>query len=98
LKSEGCTRFFLRTGGAGLTRPRKVSSLIFGVAWLLIFAPQALAYLDPGTGSLVVQSVVAALAAIGFGLRAYWRRIHQWFRRPAKRIDSQTEGRPTEPM
>jgi hypothetical protein len=48
------------------------------VAWMTIFPSEALAYLDPGTGSLIVQSVIAGIAAAGFGLRLYWRRIRAW--------------------
>lgn len=65
--------------------PRQRSPIIFAVAWLLIFAPDAFAYLDPGTGSLIVQSLVAAVAATGFAIRLYWRRIRAWFSRSEKR-------------
>ncbi len=34
-----------------------------------------LAYLDPGTGSIVVQAVVAGLAGVGVMLRLGWRRL-----------------------
>ena len=61
--------------------PGKRSHILFATAWLLIFAPDAFAYLDPGTGSLIVQSVVAAVAAAGFAIRLYWRRIQAWFKR-----------------
>jgi hypothetical protein len=64
--------------------PRKHSRLLFAIVWLFIFAPDAFAYLDPGTGSLIVQSVVAAVAAAGFAIRLYWRRIRAWFRRSGK--------------
>jgi hypothetical protein len=63
------------------------------VAWVTIFPSDALAYLDPGTGSLIVQSVIAALAAIGYGLRLYWGRIRSLFKRPKDRIDLPS-GRP----
>lgn len=52
------------------------------VGWVTIFPSDALAYLDPGTGSLIVQSVIAAVAAAGFALRLYWGRIRLAFRRP----------------
>ncbi|HKR66322.1 MAG TPA: hypothetical protein VJZ00_21515 [Thermoanaerobaculia bacterium] len=42
-------------------------------------------YLDPGTGSLIVQSLVAAIAAVGFGMRLYWRRMTAWFKRKGSR-------------
>jgi hypothetical protein len=55
--------------------------LIAVIAWMAIFPPSAFAYLDPGTGSLAVQSLIAAVAAAGFALRLYWRRIRGWFQR-----------------
>ncbi|MFL6244704.1 MAG: hypothetical protein ACJ74H_01670 [Thermoanaerobaculia bacterium] len=61
----------------------KHSRIVFiVVAWMAIFPPAAQAYLDPGTGSLIVQSVIAAIAAVGFGLRHYWGRIRAWVHKP----------------
>lgn len=51
---------------------------------MALFPADAWAYLDPGTGSLIVQSVIAALAAVGFALRLYWSRLRAFFRRPGK--------------
>ncbi|HEX2120107.1 MAG TPA: hypothetical protein VHL59_00560 [Thermoanaerobaculia bacterium] len=61
----------------------------------MFFPPEALAYLDPGTGSLIVQSLIAALAAVGYGLRLYWGRIRLWFKRPED--DSSSGGPPVTP-
>jgi hypothetical protein len=36
---------------------------------------QVFAYLDPGTGSMVLQVIVGGLAAVGVAGRYYWRRI-----------------------
>jgi hypothetical protein len=33
------------------------------------------AYLDAGTGSMIVQIVVGGLAAAGVALKIYWRRL-----------------------
>jgi hypothetical protein len=38
-----------------------------------------LAYLDPGTGSLIVQILVASLAATAVVTKTYWTRIKGWF-------------------
>ena len=35
----------------------------------------AFAYLDPGTGSALLQGVLGALAAIGIVLKLYWHRL-----------------------
>ena len=35
----------------------------------------AYGYLDPGTGSALIQGVIAAIAAIGLTLKVYWHRV-----------------------
>lgn len=49
----------------------------------LLFPRDAFAYLDPGSGSLMFQTIVATLAAVAYGVRLYWSRITSWFRREA---------------
>ena len=39
-----------------------------------------LAYLDPGTGSMLVQLVVGGLAAIAVTAKFYWRRLLRFLR------------------
>lgn len=41
----------------------------------LIFSTNAFAYLDPGTGSYILQAVLGLLAASFFTLKHYWHRI-----------------------
>lgn len=40
----------------------------------LLPAP-ALAYLDPGTGSMMLQVILGGIAAIGVALKLFWYRI-----------------------
>jgi hypothetical protein len=42
---------------------------------LLISARDAFAYVDPGTGSYVLQMIMAGLLAAAFALKSYWRNI-----------------------
>ena len=42
---------------------------------------QVLAYLDPGSGSMIVQLLVGGLAAAGVGIKLYWRRVTRFFGR-----------------
>jgi hypothetical protein len=39
------------------------------------------AYLDPGSGSLLIQIILASLLAIGVAARIYWKRIKDFFQR-----------------
>lgn len=47
---------------------------------LLVVSPAA-AYIDPGSGSLVFQAVVAAAVAVPVAVAAFWRRITTFFSR-----------------
>jgi len=51
---------------------------ILGITFLAVVAlspTQAFAYLDPGTGSALIQGLIAAIAAIGLTLKVYWHRV-----------------------
>lgn len=66
-------------------------------ALLLLALPGAShAYIDPGTGSLVIQGLIAGFAAAAVILRGYWYRIKAFFRRdsaePKPEVD--TERKP----
>ena len=43
----------------------------------MLFAP--LPYLDPGSGSFLIQLLIAALLGLGVAMRAYWGKIKGWF-------------------
>ena len=46
------------------------------------------AYLDPGTGSLILQAVVAALAGAVVVATTYWQKIRSLFRRSSRDSES----------
>lgn len=54
----------------------------------LLFPAEAYAYLDPGTGSLLIQSIIAAIAAVGYAIRTNWDRLGQLFRSSRKPQDT----------
>jgi hypothetical protein len=33
------------------------------------------AYIDPGTGSFVIQGIIAAVVGVGFAIKMFWHRI-----------------------
>ena len=39
-----------------------------------------LAYLDPGSGSMILQAVVGGVAAVGVFARLHWRRLKRALR------------------
>jgi hypothetical protein len=63
------------------------ASVIIGVCFWLAFAPHpAHAYIDPGTGSYLLQLLIGGLFAAAFTLKAFWGRIRTYlarvFRKP----------------
>lgn len=47
----------------------------------MFMAAPAAAYIDPGSGSLVFQAVVAAAVAVPVALATFWGRITSFFNR-----------------
>ena len=66
----------------------RTSSLRFRVCWVLFMAfaalvltpRQAYAYIDPGTGSLIYQTLLAMILGLGFVLRSARARIGEFVR------------------
>jgi len=56
------------------------ASLIFLFIFLYLLIPQnAYAYLDPGTGSYILQVLIATFLGVGFVTRLYFRKIKNFF-------------------
>lgn len=62
------------------------------IAATAIIAEPAHAYLDAGTGSMIIQGIVAVCIGASLALRTYWRRIRNLFRRDS----AQTPAAPSE--
>ena len=80
-----------------LVRSRRIRVVAwFGVGLVAaVFTPVAaiaagqpleirIAYLDPGTGSLILQALVAALAGAVVVVTSYWQKIRAFFRRSSR--------------
>ena len=50
------------------------------LAALLLIASPAQAYLDPGTGSMLLSALIGVVAAVGLGLKMFWYRVVGLFR------------------
>ena len=44
-----------------------------------IFVSEAFAYIDPGSGSLVIQMVIAALVGVGIAIKVFWEKLKYKF-------------------
>lgn len=53
----------------------------------------AYAYIDPGTGSFLVQVLLATLLAVAASVRIFWQRIKDTWQRLLGRQDTRREQR-----
>ena len=51
-----------------------------------------LPYLDPGSGSFLIQLLIAALLGLGVAVRASWSKIKGWFGIKPKANDDDDES------
>ena len=51
------------------------SKTIIYIIIFYFFANQANAYIDPGTGGILLQALLAAVAAVGAFFTFYWRKL-----------------------
>ena len=74
---------------------RLTSFALMSFAALLMATRDAHAYLDPGTGSLLLQGLIAGIAAASVVLGGYWSRVKAFFSSAPK--DREAQGRPAAP-
>ena len=57
-------------------------SLLVPLSLFLFFPATAQAYIDPGTGSYVLQLLLAGFLGALFALKVFWRRVVGFLRDP----------------
>ncbi len=107
LSARSASRRSLRGSASprpGTQRPSPggvLASLIVLGAVLLLPDRQAHAYLDPGTGSLLVQGLIGAVAAGLLVLKLYWQKLRGLFSSQSAseppRTAPEPRERPSEP-
>lgn len=55
------------------------TSLLVALTVALIVPQAAHAYLDPASGSMILQAVIGGVAAAALAFKYYWRRIQAFF-------------------
>jgi hypothetical protein len=84
-------------------------SLIIFLGCMLFTVQEAYAYLDPGTGSMILQGIIAGVATVAVLGRLYWQRLLKFFgvrkdeslknvqqEESAEYTDKQTDAKPLE--
>ena len=64
-----------RKGARGPRRKPMILQILLPTAIMAAVAQPAYAYLDPGTGSIIVQGIVAGVAATVAYAGIYWERV-----------------------
>lgn len=73
---------------------RTISRVIAAMAVLATTTVDAFGYLDPGTGSILIQALIAAFAAAALTVRYYWQRITDFLRHSFSRKREQDQDEP----
>ena len=69
--------------------------LISNIIAIFLIVTNAYAYLDPGTGSFILQAIIGFLAAISAGFLYYWSKVKNFFLKLFKKNnnDEKTDNR-----
>ncbi|MDC0601288.1 hypothetical protein OAO32_02705 [Candidatus Pelagibacter sp.] len=55
--------------------------LILLLFFNLLFLGKAQAYIDPGSGSIILQALLGVLAAAGASISIYWNKLKNFFKK-----------------
>ncbi len=55
----------------------------------LVFANNAFAYLDPGTGSMILQAILGTFLFVGTAIGIFWNKIKAFFTGASKKSDNE---------
>lgn len=60
-------------------RPKTKVLFFLSVFFILLFPKDSYAYLDPGSGSYLLQMIVAGLVMASFAIKSCWRALKAFF-------------------
>ena len=66
--------------------------LISSFVFVILFSNNAFAYLDPGTGSIILQAILGAIAAGATWCSIYWQKVKNFFSKKTKKNDEDIKG------
>tara|TARA_B100001029_G_C14870627_1_gene344355 strand:+ start:168 stop:389 length:222 start_codon:yes stop_codon:yes gene_type:complete len=58
----------------------------------MVFTSNALAYIDPGIGSIILQGIIASIAAVGVFFSSVRRKIYNFFCKLKKSFSKETKN------
>ena len=57
------------------------SIILMSTTIVLLSSKNAFAYIDPGTGTLIVQALIGAVVGSAVAIKIFWKRIKHFFLR-----------------
>ena len=71
-----------------------IATLVVLALVCLAFPRPAYAYLDPGTGSYILQMILAALLGAAFAVKLFWKNIKTFFKNlfSGEEVDEEEEN------
>ncbi len=67
-----------------ITSPRAATPVAIRLAIVLAAVPSlSYGYIDPGSGSFLLQAALAGLLGLSFTIKSFWRNIKTYFTRNA---------------
>ncbi|MDX8385318.1 MAG: hypothetical protein R8M11_02245 [Gallionella sp.] len=71
----------------------KPSIVILGIfTFSMLYPSLAHAYVDPGSGSVIITTILGLIAAVGYTIRKYFYRIRSFFKKSTNdKDDSENE-------
>ena len=68
---------------------KKINTSIFVIVCGLLFSTNSYAYIDPGSGSIILQAIIAAFAGAGTAITIYWKKVKLFFSKIFKKKDNE---------
>ena len=68
---------------------QKINKLIIVFLFNFLFSTNAYAYIDPGSGSIILQAIIAAFAGAGTAITIYWKKVKLFFSKIFKKKDNE---------
>jgi hypothetical protein len=66
-------------------------SFVASLLSALILASSANAYIDMGTGSYLIQIIIASLLTVGVGIKVFWRKIKSLFSQDTAKKEQESD-------
>lgn len=71
---------------------RSLNLALAFVLFIFLVPPRVHAYLDPGSGSYLIQIIIASLAGAGFFLKTNWQKVKNIFSKKNKSNSNEKEA------